>query len=220
MKLKNTLTYLILCLSLITQAQNLVPNGEFETFSNCPSNTDQLNYATPWISYSNFAKSDYYNSCSTGTGISVPNVAYGYQMDFLGKTGFSGGFMLDKLAPNDDDRDYIIVKLNDTLQINNKYLASMYVSRAEAVDYAIGSIGMLFTDLSTFTSGTQTSIIANPQVKSNRIIYDTLNWILIYGKIVPGAVRISAATLVPCLGQRQRKQLLTMLRKPAGREYT
>ena len=176
---KRHIIFFFLSLGLLTKAQNLVNNGNFESYSNCPSNAGQINYAIGWSSYSNFAMPDYYNACSSFTNIGVPYAAFGFQQDCCGGTGYAGGFMLDKNAQNNDDRDYLITKLNDTLRIGHKYLASLYLNRGQSVDYGISTIGMLFTDTSTHLSGTTTSIISSPQVKNTNLLSDTLNWILV-----------------------------------------
>ena len=53
------------------EAQNLVPNYSFETFSTCPFSAGQIYYAPPWVDPTT-TSSDYYNSCaSMGTDVPV-----------------------------------------------------------------------------------------------------------------------------------------------------
>lgn len=52
--------------------QNLVPNGSFETYTNCPFIDGQINFAVPWKGQANNS-SDYFSACS-----STMNVPYYY----------------------------------------------------------------------------------------------------------------------------------------------
>ena len=162
-------------LSSDVKGQNLVYNGYFEIYNNC-QNGSIIN-AVGWNASSETP--DYYNICMSD----VPNTDIGYQQDCCGGGGYAGGFMFDKNDPNNGDRDYISTKLIDTLKAGHKYIAKMYVNRADAIDYAVATIGMLFTDTITTLPTGQGFISANPQVKSKMLLSDTLNWILIQDTI-------------------------------------
>lgn len=59
-------------------AQNLVPNGSFEEYDNCPHFDGYVEYATGWYNlHTNSA--DYFNSCNGGTVVGVPLNQFGYQ---------------------------------------------------------------------------------------------------------------------------------------------
>src|SRR6185312_367622 len=127
------------------KAQNLVYNGYFEIHDTCPNNASQITYANGW--HVAALSPDYYNACASPTlGVSVPNTDFGYQPDCCGGGGYIGGYMFDKTAANNSDREYSYTKLIDTLKVGHKYLASMYVSKTNLFDYAVATIGMLFTD--------------------------------------------------------------------------
>ncbi len=87
--------------------------------------------------------------------------------------------MLDKNGLNNTGREYTSTKLVDTLKAGHTYMASMYISRANYVDYAVASVGMLFTDTATILPASQSFISANPQVKNTTLLTDTANWVLI-----------------------------------------
>ncbi|MGZ3902659.1 MAG: T9SS type A sorting domain-containing protein [Bacteroidia bacterium] len=158
-------------LLLNLQAQNLVSNGYFENHTNCSNSF--VNNAVGW--YISALTPDYYNACIGG---GVPNASKGYQQDCCGGVAFAGAFMFNKSSPN-DGREYIGIKLVDTLQAGHKYLASMYVSRGEAVDYAVATIGMLFTDTALVLSSPNGFISAIPQVNNTTLLADTMNWMLV-----------------------------------------
>src|ERR1700741_3727758 len=148
MKFNKIIAVLILGFSINAKAQNLVSNGDFEIYSQCPtarssSSTLQIDYAVGW--HAAASTPDYYNICAgINTNVNVPYSNYGYQQDCCGGGGFAGGSLFSKYATNNDDREYIYTKLIDTLKAGHKYLASMYVSKADGWDYAIATMGILF----------------------------------------------------------------------------
>ena len=187
MKKNASILFFILCLGFVVKAQNLVPNGNFDIYSTCPTAKSSpgnmaINFANGW--HAAASTPDYYNSCATiNSTVNVPYAAYGYQQDCCGGNGFVGGSMLSRFANNNDDREYIYTKLYDTLKIGYKYLVSMYVSRADGWDYSIATMGMLFTDTVIILPYPQSYINAVPQVKSTSMLSDTLNWMLVQDTI-------------------------------------
>src|SRR6188768_4225873 len=64
------------------KGQNLVPNGDFEQYSGCPSQANQLDSALYWLNphappYPPGGSPDYFNQCSVI--VNVPNTLWGYQ---------------------------------------------------------------------------------------------------------------------------------------------
>src|SRR5687767_7964555 len=64
--------FILFCFPLACLAQNLVPNPSFETFSSCPVTYSQMSLAVPWTDPTN-SSSDFFNSCSAGPHVSIPN---------------------------------------------------------------------------------------------------------------------------------------------------
>jgi hypothetical protein len=56
---KILLLNLLISLFTISKSQNLILNGDFETYSSCPTNLDEVNKANNWVSVIN--SPDYYN---------------------------------------------------------------------------------------------------------------------------------------------------------------
>ncbi len=122
--------------------QNLVPNGNFETYTNCPQNTNQIYYAYPWFqpnyydgSFATSSSTDFYHICSVGI-VGVPLNYFGFQFAKSGD-GYAGIGMYvcynnDTSCINNDTstfgREYLEVKLIQALKKQNKYCFSMYVS--------------------------------------------------------------------------------------------
>jgi hypothetical protein len=183
--IKRLLINLVLPLSIVTQAQNLVYNGDFEIYSQCPPGTSlypsmmYLNYAAGWDVAA--MTPDYYNVCSPNDN-NVPNSYQGYQQDCCGGAGYAGLYMF-AYDTVEKDREYIYTKLLDTMKAGTKYLASMYVNRAN-FNYSVSSIGMLFTVNKIVLAWPQSYINAAPQVVGTTVITDTLNWTVIQDTIV------------------------------------
>ena len=173
---------LLLSLCNLAQAQSLVSNGYFEIYDTCPNFPSQMNRAVSWKIAS--LTPDYYNNCSSANdGINVPYATLGYQQDCCGGEGYAGEYMFYNDSTN-SGREYIYTKLKNTLTAGHIYIANMYASRANYVDYAITSPGILFTDTLTVLPQGQSFIPANPQVKSNILLADTVNWILVQDTFV------------------------------------
>lgn len=170
--------FILFCLSSKAQG-NMVSNGNFEVYSTCPSNQAQITLATGWSSPTT-GTPDYYNSCASyTTGFCVPNSGIGYQQDFNGGGAYAGIYVFNKTFPN--TREYIQIKLSDTLNSGRKYLASMYISRW-GYDFAISSMGMYFSGTAVFQSNINVMNFT-PQVKNATPLTDTLNWMLVQDTI-------------------------------------
>src|SRR5258705_6338420 len=82
----------------VCEAQNLVPNGDFEQYSGCPSNYNQIDFALFWFNpcippygtaFGQSGSSDYFNACASIWQIDVPNNFDGYQPAHSGN-GYAG----------------------------------------------------------------------------------------------------------------------------------
>jgi hypothetical protein len=179
------MTYIILSLGLTTQAQNLVPNGDFEIYSQCPNFISQIIRATGWINGATKTTPDYFNSCSSySTGVNMPYTTAGYQNDFLGGNAYAGIYTFNKGFPN-DAREYIQIKLTDTLMPGTKYLISMYVNNSDAFDYCVATLGMYLTTGPIQAPSNLGFInVPNPQVKHSSTIKDTISWTLVQDTMI------------------------------------
>ena len=175
--MKRNISILIFILSLckIAKTQNLVYNGDFELYSQCPpsqlsQSISDISRAAGWHNPS-YGTPDYFN-CSI-----VPFNILGYQKDCCGGHGYAGEIINSSSSIGDQVREYIFTQLDSVLEIGHSYLISTYVSFSNTSDYA-AKIGLLLTDTPMFFSSAS-PIIASPQVSSNEVLEDTLNWMLI-----------------------------------------
>jgi hypothetical protein len=181
---KGIIPYLILFLSLTTQAQNLVYNGQFEIYSQCPPG-NSLYPSNMYMAYANgwnvsALTPDYHHACSSSSN-NVPYSYTGYQNDCCGGVGYAGMYMF-AYDTIESGREYIYTQLLDTLIAGSKYLAGMYVNRAN-FNYSVSSIGMLFTPNKIILPWPQGYISASPQVKGAIVFSDTANWVRIQDTI-------------------------------------
>ncbi|MBL7888090.1 MAG: T9SS type A sorting domain-containing protein [Bacteroidia bacterium] len=175
--------YYLLLIVLYSKSQNLVPNGDFETYSSCPNGPAQTNLATPWYDPTG-ATSDYYNSCATAlSGIGVPFQSNGAVTLF--QPAFSGNAYMGLFASQNnasDYREYIQVKLSDTLSFGQCYLVTFNINLMNLLKKGCNNVGAY---LSTTAISTTAPNVLNytPQIlmSGNSAITDTVNWIKISG---------------------------------------
>jgi len=179
------LLFLILVKSdLYLFSQNLIPNGSFEIIGSCPTLGGQLYFAHPWKNPSNIGDPsrtpDIFNSC-THTGVGVPVNMCGYQYAKSG-SGYAG---FGCYASYMHAREYIEVKLNDSLRQGEKYKIKFYVNLSNYSAYAIDCIAAYFSK-EFVVWNSNLSMPVTPQIKSvnSKFLSDTLNWMLVEGDLI------------------------------------
>ncbi len=171
---------LILIIAQVRSAysQNLIPNGDFEFFTSCPTTSSQLDLAFPWFEPSNLGgASDYYNSCSSG--MSVPNNSLGFQAAHSGN-GYSGIYLYFDLITN--SREYLEVQITEELVAGQCYQLTMFVNLGNNCRYTTDAIGVYFADTATTSLPYPGIMNVTPQlvnVAGNML--DSASWTLISG---------------------------------------
>lgn len=163
----------------ICSSQNLVPNGNFEQFTNCPN---ALSNFTPtfWISPSK-ATPDYFNNCGSKSNVGVPSNIQGFQYGHSG-VGYGGINTFPQPPYFPEGREYIEVQMTSPLIEGNTYHFEMYVSRANNSQFAVGDIGVYFSNSIIRGVDHWKVLPFKPQISYNEVILiDTLNWKLISG---------------------------------------
>lgn len=167
--------FIFLMTPLIGLSQiNLIPNYSFSIYSNCPDNLNQLDRATPWFNPTNNSP-DFFHECNP---LMIPANFYGYQ-NVKSDSGYVGIFPW--IGSN--QREYISIKLLDTLFLNKQYIVEFYVSLADNCIWGIDKLGLYFSD--TLVDNIPTLGVLNfvPQIENpaGNIITDTMNWTKISG---------------------------------------
>ncbi len=159
---------------------NLVPNGDFESFSTCTPGAGLINIAVPWYDPNN-SSSDYYNGCSMNSSVGIPcqaNCAY-YQYPH---SGYAYAALEGAIYTVSNYREYIQVQLTNVLTANKCYYAEFYTNKTNSDKYAVNNIGAYISS-TAITCPTQTPYYLTPQIllSGNPVISDTLNWVKIFG---------------------------------------
>jgi gliding motility-associated-like protein len=164
----------------IVCGQNLVSNFSFEESTNCPVAISELNLASPWFTPTS-GTSDYYNSCwnisSGGVSVDVPANFNGVQAARSGHA-YAG---IAAYSPLVDYREYIEIELDSALKPGIEYCVSFYVNLSDGSNYTINKIQMLITDTIVQNFSSFGAIITTPQISSNSMIADNMNWTEVSG---------------------------------------
>lgn len=110
----------LLMTSGIACGQNLVPNGGFEEYTDCPDFLNQIDRATGWSRYR--GSPDYFNRCDMADSIGiaseylgVPSNAVGWQEPATGN-GYAGIMLYEHNPFGGQTREHLGVMLNEPLQ--------------------------------------------------------------------------------------------------------
>lgn len=170
-----TRLYILISLLIATtlgNAQQLVPNGDFESNSGCPTPFSPISLSTGWMNPSLVGSPDYYHSCAAGT-VGVPNNIYGYQAAHSGMA--YSGLYLTQIT--DDVREFLEIQLMEPLLMDSCYKFQMFVNLGDYCYFTTDAIGIYFsdtaiTDINNWYPLPFTPHISNPA--SN--YFDNVNW--------------------------------------------
>jgi len=175
---KEILLIILLLTCRFSNAQNLVPNGNFEQYISCPTDWSQLDSATFWIN-PGINSPDYYNACATNGHCSVPYNSFGFQIPHSGQ-GYGGIYLWQNNASN--IREFMETSLLTPLTANVCYYFEMYVNLQNVDDYTTDDIQVYFVDSLVMGNSFFWPIPVIPQMSNNSgNVFDTLNWTLVSG---------------------------------------
>jgi len=177
---KITVIFLLFIIAFHAKAQtNLVPNPSFDIYDTCPFTMGQINYAIPWFQPLTIGSTtDYYDTCSNYANI------FSIQQPHSG-SGMAGIILYD----GGGWREYIEVKLYNSLIPNRNYCVEFYVNLLNSSFAAIDAIGLCFS-VDSLLNDAHTSdsmrIQRFPQIENipGNIISDTVNWVKISGNFI------------------------------------
>jgi gliding motility-associated-like protein len=169
------------------KSQNVVPNPSFESvwvtpcdyitiiadFSTTMKEWKLPNQGTSDM-FSNLAPTQCYANCSFSTQAYSPgSQAPRTGNNMCGFTTYGG--------PN--YREYLQVKLSSPLITGQKYYAEIFVSAGERMQLRSNNIGMYFSN-GRITASHAGPLPVIPQIKTDTIIMDTINWVKISGTFI------------------------------------
>lgn len=177
MKFPLTFIFLLITSFLFAQ-QNLVPNPSFEDTINCPQGLAQFWSLQYWRE--GYNSPDYFNECAI-IQVGVPSNIYGYQFANNNGVAYAGINIFHILWHN--GREYIEVKLADSLIANKRYNVEFYISLADSMKYAIWNIGAFFSDSGVYGHSLSQILTYIPQVTNqpNNFITDKNGWTRVNG---------------------------------------
>jgi hypothetical protein len=185
--MKKLILFTIYCLLFTVYCKpqiNLVPNPSFEILSQCPTFLSQLEYATPWFQpYTDNngvqqSSTDIFSSCCSGGFCGFINNHAGSQLPRTGNT-YAGIYFYGGSATY---REYIEVKLNDSLINNKYYCVKLFTSLCDRCNYAASNFGVYFSNDSCLQVIPPDTSISNPAQAINpnsNVITDKINWMSI-----------------------------------------
>ncbi len=174
------LIYTVMCLGFHSTSQNLVPNGDFEYYTSCPTLFSQFNLAYPWYD-PNGASSDYYNACApVSSYVNVPDQTGGaWQLAHSG-VGYAGLWARQCVGCN--YREYIQVQLTDTLKNNSCYYVEFYANLYNKLRIGVNNIGAYISQTAvTCTAPNPLGFTPQILLPGNPPIIDTVNWVKVSG---------------------------------------
>jgi hypothetical protein len=176
------LLLLFLLIWMNGRAQNLVPNGDFEQFSTCPTNISQLDSAEFWFN-STQATPDYFNSCATAN-VDVPFNMFGQQAARSG-VAYAGVYIAWLHTQAVNYREYLEIELPQPLIENVCYHLEFYMSLATITIRTSDAVGAYFSDTSITNYASALVLNLVPQVSNTSGNFaDTSSWKLVSGDFV------------------------------------
>lgn len=157
----NQVLILLICFSAL-QAQNLVPNPNFEAFSNCPAEVNSFTVRS-WTSPFWPGSPNYFNVCG-GAEVDIP-VNFAGQQDAA-----SGDAYVGLYTYGFGTREYIQAKLTEPTLAGAVYELTIVFSSAEDFGHADG-LGMLLTEGAPTTERGQL-----PQLEKVSVVESQNDW--------------------------------------------
>lgn len=196
---RTLITVLISCACLLPVAAhaqvNYVLNGGFEQYDTCPYDWNQIQLARYWhtldtVYHFPACAPEFCHACAgsnpwAGLPVNVEFRHYPRSGDGMAQNVF----YFDEGYSSLFFRDYTQGHLRTTLTTGRSYCLTFYVSLEQASQYATNKMGAYLDDGSIdigADTGTCDNLITwvTPQVYTNTIINDTLNWVKIQGSFV------------------------------------
>ena len=136
-----------LAISLAGLLPAQVPNGDFETYTNCPTFTDQLDLATGWYSPT-AGTPDYFHACGSAL-VGVPTNGFGNEPAHSGNA-YAGLLIKNSGGSTLEWREYMQIQLTSPLVPGVQYELQMQISLAEYSQLGSSAIGGLLTTVPVY----------------------------------------------------------------------
>lgn len=180
------LTFCLIFLMILNAVtQNLVPNGDFENYEECPTHytrwirSNRYYHLIPGWNYPTAGTPDYFNRCSSVIDCSVPENENGYSEPQSGD-GYIGLYAAGRA--NKTFREYVDCQLIEPLQKGKKYCITMYYKLSTNSYYAVDNLGIYFLGHKIHKS-TEDVLTYKAQIstKDKKFLTDKDNWQMLTG---------------------------------------
>ncbi len=162
-----------------------MPNGSFETYTQCPNTRSQIYFAPPWTGPTT-NESDYLNACSNV--MNVPHyggIGSAYPWYLLAKEGkaYAGIFLYQQF--NSSYREYLQCQLTATLNADACYYVEFFAANNQRHKFTVNNVAAAFSATAYPVNLASPGIVINlPQHITNYgnpVLPDTVNWQKISG---------------------------------------
>jgi hypothetical protein len=182
--LKSGLVALLCQFTFFSFSQNLVPNPSFEQeIGGCfPGNNNTIstvNYAVGWSSSPNASTADLYCVCKgNGSLFYINNNSAGSQTP-RSDSSYAGIVVFDAFVA--EEREYIQVKLIDTLTAYQAYKVGFYISYGENFNRELRNLGAYLGDTIIYSGPSFGVLNYTPQILNNpsNSLYNPTGWTLV-----------------------------------------
>ena len=181
--MKKILYTILMCFAVceVNGQVNLVPNGSFEEYSQCPGEVGELELVNHWTSFR--GSSDYFNTCANSFA-SVPCNRFGCQDPATGN-GYAGVYTFYPNTPI--YREIIGTQLREVLTIGQAYYVSFKASPGYGAYFDTkwfsNKLGLKFS-MNEYDINNPAPIDNFAHIYSDDIISDTLIWTTVSGYFV------------------------------------
>jgi gliding motility-associated-like protein len=167
---------------------NLVPNGSFEEYWECPTGPNQDGVQFEKCKYwqrPNEATSDFLHSCAPeSSGASTPSNWHGYQIPQHGE-GYVG-LHFSAYSGNNPEAEYVQCQLTEPLKPCTEYYVSFWVNLSNYSSMGTSAIGLRFDIVPIEKSQpfVYHGFELPGHIIANNFIIDTTNWVEISGSYI------------------------------------
>lgn len=168
----------------MARGQNLVPNGSFEEYAECPDALNQMDRAVGWSRYR--GSPDYFNRCDVFPHVGVPLNWFGWQEPATGDA-YAGVVLWQDFPAN--TREHLGTMLTEPLQPEMPVYVSFKVSPAtggslEDMRWTVEGAGLRFT-MAPYLHNGLAPLPNNAALYMGYTPMDTSAWYQISGMYIP-----------------------------------
>ena len=156
--MKSTLRILLVVFGLFWtlsfNAQNLVTNGSFENYWQCPNGLSNITKCWWRQPISHIGSADYFHACATSTANDVPNNIFGSSLAAQGDAYVGGYCMLGYTGSYAAYREYVMDTLTQPLVAGQQYIVSFQYRLGDNARYATDDLGFWLSSAHPTMTGT------------------------------------------------------------------